>query len=204
MNSKDRFVGRKAALRIIFAAVIFLPQMTRIVDGSPEERRRYLNLALAQAVPGYAQALSDYSRALEQRNALLKLLGDRGGDESQLDFWDETLARNGGPIILARIEATQEIEKLAARIHRDLTHSSEVLRMHYQPAYDPLPRPEGQLSMPLATTVQRNGMSEEYIRLGFMEALQAAFDRHAAEILADIPNYTEIAPVMQISEVKIA
>jgi DNA replication and repair protein RecF len=157
-----------------FNAVIFVPQMSQIIEGGPEERRRYLNLALSQTVPGYARLLSDYGEALTERNALLKLLGDRGGDESQLDFWDETLARNGGPIILARIEATQEIEKLAARIHRDLTHSSEVLRMHYQPAYDPLPRPEGQLSMPLATTVQRNGMSEEYIRLGFMEALQAA------------------------------
>jgi DNA replication and repair protein RecF len=35
-----------------FSAVIFLPQMTRIIDGSPDERRRYLNLALAQSVPG--------------------------------------------------------------------------------------------------------------------------------------------------------
>ncbi len=33
------------------------------------------------------------------------------------------------------------------------------------------------------------------------EAFQAAFAPHAAEILADIANYTDIAPVMQISEV---
>jgi DNA replication and repair protein RecF len=157
-----------------FNAVIFVPQMSQIIEGGPEERRRYLNLALSQTVPGYARLLSNYGEALTERNALLKLLGDRGGDESQLDFWDETLARNGAPLILARIEAVQEIEKLAARIHHDLTHSSEVLRMHYQPAYDPLPRPEGQLSMPLATSVQRNGMSEEYIRLGFKDALKSA------------------------------
>ena len=29
-----------------FTAVIFLPQMTRIIEGEPDERRRYLNLAL--------------------------------------------------------------------------------------------------------------------------------------------------------------
>lgn len=32
-------------------------------------------------------------------------------------------------------------------------------------------------------------------------AFQAAFGPHAAEIMADIPNYTDVAPVVQISEV---
>ena len=45
----------------LFNAVIFLPNMTRIIEGGPDERRRYLNLALAQTVPGYEQALSDYA-----------------------------------------------------------------------------------------------------------------------------------------------
>lgn len=34
-----------------------------------------------------------------------------------------------------------------------------------------------------------------------VEAFQAGFGPHAQEILADIPNYTDLAPVMQISEV---
>ncbi len=41
-----------------------------------------------------------------------------------------------------------------------------------------------------------------HLHFDSLEALQAAFEQHAAEIMADIPNYTEIAPVMQISEVK--
>ena len=32
-------------------------------------------------------------------------------------------------------------------------------------------------------------------------AFQAGFGPHAAEIMGDIPNYTDIAPVIQISEV---
>ena len=156
-----------------FNAVIFVPQMAQIIEGGPDERRRYLNLALAQTVPGYARQLSEYGEALTQRNALLKLLAERGGDQSQLDFWDETISRAGATIILRRIEAVQEIEKLAARIHRELTHGMEVLRLHYQPAYDPLPRPEGQLAMALTTPVQRNGFGEEDIRQGFLEALRA-------------------------------
>jgi DNA replication and repair protein RecF len=157
-----------------FNAVIFVPQMVQIIEGGPEERRRYLNLALAQTVPGYAHVLSEYGQALTQRNALLKLLGERGGDQSQLDFWDEALTRTGATIILRRIEAVREIEQLAARIHKDLTHAAEVLRIHYQPAYDPLPPANGQIVMPLKTTVHRNGFTEADIRQGFSLALEAS------------------------------
>jgi len=34
-------------------------------------------------------------------------------------------------------------------------------------------------------------------------AFQAAFDQHSPAILADIPNYTNAAPMVQISEVKL-
>ena len=157
-----------------FNAVIFVPQMSQIIEGGPDHRRRYMNLALAQTVPGYASQLSEYGEALTQRNALLKQLAERGGDPGQLDFWDDTIARTGAAIILSRIEAIQEIEKWAARIHGDLTHSSEVLRLHYQPAFDPLHPPQGQIAMTLSTPVQRNGLREEDIRTEFLEALVKA------------------------------
>ena len=34
-----------------------------------------------------------------------------------------------------------------------------------------------------------------------VETFQAGFGPHAKDIMADVPNYTDIAPVMQISEV---
>jgi uncharacterized protein (TIGR02118 family) len=34
-----------------------------------------------------------------------------------------------------------------------------------------------------------------------VEAFQAAFGPHAGDILADIPNYTDLKPVLQFSEV---
>jgi uncharacterized protein (TIGR02118 family) len=37
-----------------------------------------------------------------------------------------------------------------------------------------------------------------------VESFQAGFGPHAQEILADIPNYTDLAPVIQISEVVVA
>lgn len=155
-----------------FNAVLFLPQMMGVIEGSPEERRRYLNLALAQVIPHYQTSLAEYNKALVQRNALLKQLFERKGDSSQLDYWDEQLATLGAQLIHARIRAVQELERLAARAHHELTHAQEVLRLSYLPAYDPLPQPLGQFTLPLDAAVDRCGFSQEQICIGFLESLQ--------------------------------
>src|SRR5512143_2126908 len=92
-----------------FNAVIFLPQMSQIIEGGPHERRRYLNLALAQAIPAYAGVLGDYNQALGQRNARVKGLSDNGGDGRELDSWDETRARLGARTRAWRIEAVRQL-----------------------------------------------------------------------------------------------
>jgi DNA replication and repair protein RecF len=154
-----------------FNAVLFLPQMMGVIEGGPEERRRYLNLALAQVISHYQVALSEYNKTLLQRNALLKQLYERKGDTSQLDYWDEQITTFGAQLIHARICAIQELERLAARTHRELTHANEVLRLSYQPAYDPLPQAPGQFALPLDAAVDRCGFSQEQIRKGFLESL---------------------------------
>ena len=155
-----------------FNAVVFVPQMSQILEGGPDERRRYLNLTLSQTVLSYVRTLSDYNQALSQRNALLKALGENGGNSEQLGVWDEAVARLGAQIILWRIQAVQEIERLAARVHHELTRGKEVLRLSYQPAYDPLPQPEGQLGLNMDTPVDRSGLELEDIRVGFVERLE--------------------------------
>ena len=152
-----------------FSAVVFVPQMSQIIEGGPDERRRYLNLALAQAVPAYAGALSDYAKVIEQRNALLKTLAERGAAANQLDVWDESLVRLGAQIIQWRIAAVQELEKEATRIHRELTHGAEVLRLAYEPSYDPLPK----MTLKLDTAADRSGVELKEIERGFLERLRA-------------------------------
>jgi DNA replication and repair protein RecF len=156
-----------------FNAVIFVPQMSQIVEGAPEERRRYLNLALAQSTPAYARVLSEYNQALTQRNALLKMLGERGGSGDQLEVWDDTLTRLGSQIILWRIEALQQIERLASRVHHELTRGAEILRVSYEPAFDPLPKPNGQLGLKIDTVVDRSGLDVKEIQDGFRATLSA-------------------------------
>ena len=171
-----------------FNAVIFVPQMSQIIEGAPEERRRYLNLALAQSTPGYARVLSEYSQALTQRNALLKLLGDRGGSGDQLEVWDETLARLGAQIILWRIEAVQQMERLASRVHNELTRGTEIFRLSYEPAFDPLPKPNGQLGLRINTVVDRSGLELKGIQNSFRERLR---ERRSEEIARGV---TTIGP----------
>jgi DNA replication and repair protein RecF len=166
-------VKRKATEAIgQFNAVLFLPQMMGVIEGGPEERRRYLNLALAQVISHYQAALTEYNKALLQRNALLKQLFERRGDTSQLDYWDDQIATFGAQLIHARIRAVQDLERLAARTHRELTHANEVLRLSYQPAYDPLPQKPGQMALSLDAPIDRTGFSQEQIRKGFLEGLQ--------------------------------
>jgi len=155
-----------------FNAVVFVPQMSQIIEGAPEDRRRYLNLALAQSVPAYARVLSEYNQALTQRNALLKALNENGGNRDQLEVWDDAVSRLGSQIILWRIEAVQRIEHLASRVHNELTHGHEILRLAYEPAFDPLPKPNGQLGLKIDTAVDRSSLSLDEIQNGFVESLR--------------------------------
>lgn len=52
------------------------------------------------------------------------------------------------------------------------------------------------------------GSSPPYLAIGQLrfasvEAFQTSFGPHAQEIMADIPNYTNTQPIIQISEVKL-
>ncbi len=157
-----------------FNSVIFLPIMMRIIEGGPEERRRYMNLAISQTSTTYTQAVTDYSQGIAQRNALLKQLSERGGDPCQLDPWDEIVARRGAQIMLARISALDELERIVRKIHHRLTDSGEVLRLSYQPAFDPLPGNGSQIGLPINTSVDRSSLS--------LRQIQDAFSSRLAEL----------------------
>lgn len=176
-----------------FNAVLFLPQMLQVIEGSPSARRRYLDLLLSQTIPNYAAGLSTYNKAISQRNALLKLLGERGGDPSQLAFWDEKITLSGAIIIEARIHALHEIESLAAITHSELTRGEEVLRLAYHPSFDPFPQQPGQFALPLDAPLDRTGISKPEIVEGFQTALNEKRSEEIARGLTTIgPHRDEL------------
>lgn len=180
-NGRSRFrkevlidgVKRKMGEAVgFFNAVIFLPQMARIIEEGPSERRRYLDMLISQVSPQYVKHLSDYGQTLLQRNALLKQLSERGGEREQLAVWDGMLARHGAFIMQERIRTIREVEEEAKRIHYDLTHGKEVLRFDYQPAFDPLENHNGQMTLNVSTLADRSGISVEDIEKGLLATLK--------------------------------
>jgi DNA replication and repair protein RecF len=154
-----------------FNAVLFLPHMLQIITGAPQRRRHFLDLTLAQVDPHYTDSLSEFNKALSQRNALLKQLNERSGDADQLSFWDEKITQTGSYLIHARIMAVNELGQLAAGIHQELTRGEEILRLNYLPAFDPAGMPPGQIQLPLDTPLDRSGIDFKQIQNGYREKL---------------------------------
>ena len=168
---------KKSAAQVIgmFTAVVFIPQMTRLFENGPEERRRYVNLLLCQVVPGYAAALTKYTQALTRRNALLKALAEKGGDAAQLDYWDALLVQQGCQLISSRSRALMELTRVTAPIHANLTGGKEALKLGYLPSLEILPAAEEETSI-------------EHIQEVYQQQLAA---RHRADIQRGV---TSIGP----------
>jgi len=106
--------------------ITFSPQDLRLVQGGPEERRRFLNLALSPLQPAYLKALQTYMAVLARRNQSL-----RQGQRAALDVWDEQLALPGGAITAARKQFVARLSTAAAASYQMVAGSQESLRVVY-------------------------------------------------------------------------
>jgi DNA replication and repair protein RecF len=67
------------------------PEVHRLVDGGPQERRRFLDWGVFHVEPGFVDHWRRYQRALRQRNAALKA----GQTVSLIQAWDPELLEAG-------------------------------------------------------------------------------------------------------------
>jgi DNA replication and repair protein RecF len=103
-----------------FSSVLFAPEDLALVRGDPSGRRRMLDQLLVLRTPRLAGVLSDYDRALKQRNTLLKSARARGMKADQLttlDIWDERLVSIGSQIVAARGALVQDLQPELARAY---------------------------------------------------------------------------------------
>ncbi|MBR6563083.1 MAG: DNA replication/repair protein RecF [Clostridia bacterium] len=127
-------LGESAPLRMTeyigrFRAVIFTPDHLNLVKGAPENRRRFLDLAICQSFPRYAKTLSEYNRVLAQKNALLK----RGSVNDDLLFvYNERLATLAAVITVNRRKYVQKLEEEAKTFLLDMSDGKESLTLSYQ------------------------------------------------------------------------
>ena len=65
--------------------VLFLPQDLSLVEGSPSDRRRFMNATLTQVDVDYFLALNEYEKILPQRNALLRRIAEKRANAVELE-----------------------------------------------------------------------------------------------------------------------
>ncbi|MBR3003379.1 MAG: DNA replication/repair protein RecF [Clostridia bacterium] len=111
--------------------VIFTPDDINILRGSPQERRRFLDIMISQLRPNYLNCLMLYLKTLEQRNNYLKQIKEDGKDESLLDIWDEKLADYAVSIYKYRFEFINKLQEKIEKIHEDITENKEKIVIEY-------------------------------------------------------------------------
>ena len=126
--------------------VLFLPRDLTLIEGSPNDRRRFMNDTLAQVDAEYLTALNTYEKILPQRNALLRRIADKQAAPHELDYWDAQLIQAGSILIAGRQRFLRELEGDAQKAHHDLTGRLETLTLQYQPSFTPTAEGDGQLS----------------------------------------------------------
>ena len=116
-----------------FRSVLFYPDDLKLVKGGPDERRGFLNVALSQCYPSYIKYYSDYKKALENRNCLLKLASKNiYTDEREIESWSQSMAEYASYIYLMREEYLERLSRHAKIIMHDISESLEELSLEYE------------------------------------------------------------------------
>ena len=120
-----------------FRAVLFTPDHLGLVKDGPEERRAFLDVAICQCKPYYLSAYTNYKRALEQRNCLLRMMGKgMPVDINEVYAWSRSLAEYAAPIYLERRDYIQRLEKHARVTMREISDEKESLTLRYKSDID--------------------------------------------------------------------
>ena len=116
-----------------FKAVLFYPDDLGLVKDSPEERRAFLNIAISQCYDVYINYYSNYKKALENRNCLLKF-ASKGimPDENELISWSYYMAEYASYIHLMRKEYIEKLSKYSKKIMEDISGGKEEIELSYK------------------------------------------------------------------------
>lgn len=118
-----------------FRCVVFTPEDLDLIKGSPDNRRSFADLSIAQVKPSYVNALNKYNMILAQRNAALKSIGRNGFDGSgieYLDVWNEQLVKAGTYISVLRYAFCITLNNYTKPLYSSISNGSENLELYYQ------------------------------------------------------------------------
>ncbi|BCB01871.1 DNA replication/repair protein RecF [Bacillus sp. KH172YL63] len=115
--------------------VMFAPEDLHLVKGSPQVRRRFIDMEIGQVSPVYLHDISLYQKILQQRNHYLKQLQTRKQkDQTMLDVLTEQFIEMAVKITKKRFEFVQLLESWAKPIHSGISRNLETLEILYKPS----------------------------------------------------------------------
>lgn len=116
-----------------FPVVVLSPESYAMTHGAPAERRKFLDLVIAQASKMYLGHLIEYRRCLKQRNRILfDAKVTRQNPAEVLEPWDMALAEHGAQIVVRRLGFLQEFHAYVTEAFQKLTGEQEIPAMRYE------------------------------------------------------------------------
>jgi DNA replication and repair protein RecF len=127
---RNRKEYKKFSQHIGLIPLIFVsPSDTILVDGGGEERRRLMDVVISQFDRFYLDALARYNKAVQQRNALLKMEAEP--DVALLEIWEQEMAEQGEIIYAKRNQFVAEFIPVFQDIYRTISGEKENVSLRY-------------------------------------------------------------------------
>lgn len=109
--------------------VMVSPDDALLIAGGSEERRRFMDRIISQCDLLYLDSLMRYNKALQQRNALLKMEDEP--DPELLSLWEEAMAKEGEFIYRKRKEYVEQFVPTFQRYHDFISMGHEQVSLTY-------------------------------------------------------------------------
>ena len=109
--------------------VMVSPADAELIAGGSEERRRFMDVVISQYDNTYIEALNNYNKALQQRNALLKM--EEEPDATLMELWEQQMAMNGEMLYAKRQAFVSELVPLFQEIYQHISGNQEKVGLHY-------------------------------------------------------------------------
>jgi DNA replication and repair protein RecF len=114
----------------LIPVVLVSPGDTLLVEGLSEERRHLMDIVISQQDHTYIEALNRYNKALQQRNAMLKM-EDPAPDADVLGLWEEQMAIEGERIYEKRAAFVEKLIPLFQQFYDIISGGHEQVSLGY-------------------------------------------------------------------------
>ena len=109
--------------------ILVSPSDTAMIDGGSEERRKLMDMVISQYDSVYIVALANYNKALQQRNALLKM--EEEPDPALIEIWEMQMAAEGEAVYAKRQQFVSQFVPVFQQIYQRICNSSEQVSVDY-------------------------------------------------------------------------